>query len=492
MLKTLIYIYLFLIYYVVAKPNVILLVVDDIGWSDTSINNPNNDIQTPYLKNLQESGVILYNHYTSPVCSPTRSSLMTGLFPFRMGMQHQETLMPGSNAHIPLEVQTLPEIMHDYDSHLIGKWHLGYSSTNYTPLGRGFNSHFGYYQGQIDYYNKTVYGGYDFWKNDEVFYQKNDTHSTFQFHYQIKNFLQSREKKEKPFFLYLSLQLIHVPITPSFNFCDNCNNIQEKLRYDYCCMIGDMEYLVETTIKSLNEHNLYDDTIVIFTTDNGGMVPFAKEEDGELIWPSSSGANFPLRGSKTNLFEGGVRATTFITGGINVFPHKSRNSTYNGITHAVDLASTILDISDHHKDNIDGHKLWDNLNQIHNITYRDRRNNVPINIIYLGKSYSAIRFGKYKLIMGSAVLWDGTDGYWSSDNCVIPPEHLEDHYLFNLEDDPYEQNELILRDHINIYLTGRNLIKNYVKDNYREPQINFPNPYSLPFIHNGTWKPYKD
>ena len=102
------------------------------GWADTSlqpdVTNP--DIPTPNLKGLMNSGVRLGSYYTQTVCSPTRSSLMTGRFPFRMGMQHMTTIDPASTAHLPLDTPTLPEMLKaqsNYETHMIGKWHLGYA-----------------------------------------------------------------------------------------------------------------------------------------------------------------------------------------------------------------------------------------------------------------------------------------------------------------------------------------------------------------------------
>lgn len=142
--------------------HVFLIILDDVGYADTTVTSSSKVVgwSTPNMeRQARTDGVLLSNYYTQTVCSPSRSSFLTGKFPFNTGMQHEATIMPGSHAHLPLEVPTLAELLKNslnYETHAIGKWHLGYASAEYTPTGRGFDSFFGYLQGQIDYWNKSV------------------------------------------------------------------------------------------------------------------------------------------------------------------------------------------------------------------------------------------------------------------------------------------------------------------------------------------------
>lgn len=121
------------------KPNIVIYVMDDVGWSDVSVHNATNDIQTPFLDSLSKDGITLDQYYTQPVCSPSRACLMQGRYAWKTGMQHYETIMPASVAKLNSE-PTLAEVLRaaNYSTQMVGKWHLGYDSWKATPTGRGF------------------------------------------------------------------------------------------------------------------------------------------------------------------------------------------------------------------------------------------------------------------------------------------------------------------------------------------------------------------
>merc|ERR1719410_2958703 len=155
------------------KPHVLLLLVDDLGWTDISAHNA--EYQTKNIDNLISTGIELSNYHVHLVCSPTRSALMTGQFSFKLGLQAINTIGMGQTKHIPFEAPTIAELLKKagYQTHMLGKWHLGYASFNMTPTARGFDSHYGYFQGAEDYYTREIGGGYDFWRDRNV--EKNAT-----------------------------------------------------------------------------------------------------------------------------------------------------------------------------------------------------------------------------------------------------------------------------------------------------------------------------
>ena len=155
----------------------LIVLADDFGWADHTLHDLGGDIPTPNLRALRDQGVLFDNLYVQPVCSPTRSALMTARFPFRDGMQHMSTIAPWSTAAIPLDTPTIAEMVTEqagYEAHAIGKWHQGFASWRNVPVGRGFLTHTGYMQGQTDYWNHTFgvvnaffdigAAGLDFWK----------------------------------------------------------------------------------------------------------------------------------------------------------------------------------------------------------------------------------------------------------------------------------------------------------------------------------------
>ncbi|GFT08316.1 arylsulfatase B [Trichonephila clavipes] len=137
------------------KPNIILLVADDLGFNDVGVHG-STQIPTPNLNALAQNGVLLNNYYVCPVCSPSRGALMTGLYPIHTGLQRGP--IPSSQPYgLPLKHIIMPQWFKklNYATHAIGKWHLGFFRKEYTPVYRGFDSHYGYWGGKEDYYDHT-------------------------------------------------------------------------------------------------------------------------------------------------------------------------------------------------------------------------------------------------------------------------------------------------------------------------------------------------
>ncbi|XP_023287942.1 arylsulfatase B [Orussus abietinus] len=148
------------------QPHIVVIIADDLGWNDVGFHG-SNQIPTPNIDALAYYGVILNRHYVLPTCTPSRTAFLTGRYPIRAGMQGYP-LKAGEPRGIPLDTVLLPEHLRrmGYSTHLVGKWHVGYFSENYTPARRGFDDFRGYYNGYIQYFNYTITQqnrtGYDF------------------------------------------------------------------------------------------------------------------------------------------------------------------------------------------------------------------------------------------------------------------------------------------------------------------------------------------
>jgi len=461
-------------------------------------------------------------------------------------MQHKTTLIPGSEAAIPLTTPTLPELLGDvfnYESHMVGKWHLGYSRWKNTPTGRGFKSHLGYFQAQVDYYNKTfslalsqlkTATGLDYWDGNVSVGEK------FKGNYSVNQYLDrfeaivhdyadrhptAQDQAAEPLFIYMAHQTVHIPLESRVGTEERCAAINGSVwRKMYCSMLVELDDAIGAQKALYQSKGLWDNTLLLLTTDNGGMVDWADHdhEGGQPLWPSSAGSNWPLRGSKTTLFQGGVRGTALINGG--VIPSTSRGTVFGELMHAVDLPAIALRAAGERSANVVGSPamdglggLWDRI--IHGAAgVPELRTDVPINVVDAdnGFGYSAIRFifntTDYKLIVGNGTLglspicYTGIDlkcvdmgGYFPFPIGIAVPEpppapSSPDNkvLLFDLSSDEAERNDLStsLPDVVG---HGMALLKGYaLSGSYQEPQGNIMHPRSLPLLHHGTWAPFLD
>ena len=230
-----------------APPNILLMVVDDLGMADISLHGAEYD--TPNIDALFTGGVELTNYYVQPTCSPTRSSIMTGMYSWKTGLQFRGTISPATTEHIPFEMPTMAELLSKagYATHALGKWHLGYASHNMTPTGRGFDSHFGYYQGQETYYTHhfwfedLVAEGFDFWLDGDVHWDAVDRYSTQLYVQRIESLLSAHQNQTQPMFMYMAFQTVHIPVLNFDGTPENppvayaqCASLNRLGRQTYC------------------------------------------------------------------------------------------------------------------------------------------------------------------------------------------------------------------------------------------------------------------
>eukprot|EP01064_Diplonema_japonicum_P011613 TRINITY_DN1900_c4_g1_i1.p1 TRINITY_DN1900_c4_g1~~TRINITY_DN1900_c4_g1_i1.p1 ORF type:complete len:487 (+),score=130.85 TRINITY_DN1900_c4_g1_i1:62-1522(+) len=473
------------------QPHVLMLVVDDLGWADVGYNG--GDMPSPSIDKLAEEGIKLGRYYMQPVCSPTRSAFMTGRYPFTTGLQHMDTIVPGSTAGIPQDVPTLPEHLRKagYSTYMIGKWHIGYSKWEQTPTERGFDHYTGYMQGMGDYYGHNMsianLNGYDFW-NGKTPDAPVGVYSVDAFMQTADKYLADISKSGTPSFMYFAHQNMHVPLQyPPVNSTE-CENKSPEGRRAYCNMMYAVDTAIGRLVDMYKQNNLWDDTLMILTTDNGAMVDFAMAQKTGRLY--SSGSNWPLRAGKTTLFDGGVRAIGFVQGGVNVIPSSVRGTTFTGLIHAADWLPTILDSAGVVPlPAVDGVSQWSALVKGGN----ESRTEVPINIYGAGTEFTAHILGEWKLIVKPNISQtDYYDGYWTvSPYTYLPPPSMAEEYLFNLIDDPTEQHNVVVQ-HPDKVAQIKERIAFYVNRSYVEPQPNMYHPAGNPDNNGGYWAPFRE
>ncbi|GIY78947.1 arylsulfatase B [Caerostris darwini] len=270
----------------IQQPHIVFMIVDDLGWSDVSFHG-SKQIPTPNIDAIARDGIILNNYYVAPTCSPSRGSLMTGKYPLRLGFQH-EVIVANSPWGLPLEEKILPQYMKslNYVTRGVGKWHLGFFKEEYLPMKRGFDSFFGYWNGVEDYFthfsDTTDMSGLDLHDGYENIWDFNGTYGTELFTTKAKEVIY-KHNPNKPLFLYIGQQAPHTgnfakPLQVPDKYVKPLIGIPDE------GMVSALDHSVGEIFDALEKSKMLDNTIFVFTTDNGGAV---EGTDG------SFGSNFP-------------------------------------------------------------------------------------------------------------------------------------------------------------------------------------------------------
>ena len=456
-----------------AKRNVLLIVADDLGYNELGFMNTSRGLHTPHLDFLASQGVALRNYYVQPICSPTRSSLMTGRYPLRIGTQ-ANVIYWDTPWSIALNQTFLPQYLQrvesDYATALFGKWHLGAHADRFAPWNRGFDEHVGYLQGcgggwthissccqagprptEDDGFicgaqHPKDFRGYDWFADrGQPDLSANGTRSAEIIRANAVRFLKATASSGKPFFLYLPFQNIHGPYDAPAIWKALYQNQSTRFTDDEMVMYGylsEMDDVVGTIYRTLVNLDLYDDTLIVFTSDNGA--PNAKQVRDR---------NWPLRGFKTQLWEGGTKVPAFLSGG--VVPAARRGTVSKALLHVTDMLPTILSAVFHDDppelpDSVDGIDFWEDVI----VKGGDSsRNEMVYNINPLcesgqaGVPKAAIRVGMHKLMVYCYEVAGRAGG--NKTGPVAPRDGLfkwpfgnKTTVLFDLESDPSETTDI--------------------------------------------------
>jgi len=279
----------------VKKPNILVIVADDLGYGETSMQEFTREIPTPNIDALAKSGVRFTSGYVSgPYCSPTRAALMTGRYQQRFGHEFNPGPAEASspNFGLSLEEKTLGDRLKaaGYRTSWIGKSHLGYLP-QYHPLKRGFDEYFGFLGGAHDYLDAAGDAHNPILRGTQPV--NNIGYTTDAFGAEAVNFIDKHTAE--PWLCYLAFNAVHAPLESTEKYLSRFSNIDEKKRQTFAAMLSAMDDAVGAVLAKVKETGQEDNTLVFFISDNGG--PTRQTTSG----------NGPLRGFKAQTWEGGIR-----------------------------------------------------------------------------------------------------------------------------------------------------------------------------------------
>ena len=471
------------------KPNILMFVIDDLGWNDTSYRG--SDIPTPAIDKFAKEGIRLQQYYVQRVCSPTRSAIMAGRYPYHMGLA-RIVISDGHPVGMPLNQTTIANELKrgGYSTHCVGKWDLGMHKWEYTPTYRGFDSFYGYYNAAEDYFNHSVTRGkesaLDFRNNTKPAMDKKGVYSTNIFTEAVEQAIEGHNSNKGPFFIYAAYQSVHAPLEVPQKYLRECQHIPYENRRTFCGMLRAADEGIANITMMLQEKNLLDDTIIIFTTDNGGQT-------------CQGSNNWPLRGNKDTVFEGGVRGTGFVWG--SKLPKLNYDN--HQLIHVTDWLPTIVEgiaglELDKVKWKLDGYNVWQAI--IGNEESPRKEILIDLNPPYPGFiGQAAMRIGNWKLIIGEPNCSFGRvhvgdccpDGWVHLNGSIeVPPTTPSLTWLFNITADPNERNN-VASQYPEVVKQLKERIEYYNSTHIEQldPPID---PRSNPSNFGGVWTPWMD
>ncbi|XP_072018407.1 arylsulfatase B-like [Amphiura filiformis] len=416
-------------------PHIILILADDLGYNDVGYTATGGSAFetkptfTPNIDDLAADGVKLGKYYVQPQCSPTRSQLLTGRYQIRTGLHHN-VIDESRPFCLPLAEVTMADKLREagYKTHLVGKWHLGFYAPECTPTYRGFDSFLGFYGEAIEYYSHDHTYTYvndnvnppvninitacDFRDGTSVACGANydgeykDQYATDIYTKTATDIITSHatDNPNTPMFLFVSMQSPHAPLeVPQRyrkNFKDIITDENMKNRKIVAGMISSLDESVGLIVDSLKDNGLYDNSVIVFSSDNGA--------------PTRYGNNWPLRGGKNSLFEGGIRAVGFVNSPL--LPAAVKSTTSNALIHVSDWFPTFVNLAEGNLNglagDLDGFDAWNVIENpdfdwnrteiLHNIDPKTLLRGVTTdNSIFDTSIQAAFRKGSWKILTGN-------------------------------------------------------------------------------------------
>lgn len=373
------------------RPNIVVFLSDDMGWEQPGF-TAGKEVPTPHIDSIARDGVKLTQFYVQPVCTPTRGCMMTGRYPWKTGTETR----PTANATWGMlkDERTIAQALRDagYSTWICGKWHLGEWQTAHLPTSRGFDHHYGHYSAAIDSFSHTRGGVLDWHRNREPVIESG--YSTFLLADEAVRLIRNQDPA-KPFYLYMPFNAVHGPHMAPPEYVRKYEHLGRHAAQR--AQLECMDVAIGRVLKAIAEKGIANDTLVMFTNDNGGP---------------AGAPNGPYRNGKSAHHEGGIRVPAAIR-----YPGKIRaGSVSNALLHVTDLFPTFCNLAGAGARKglpLDGHDAWAAISA----GAASPRTEIV-------SSRDVIRMGDWKLIEKDASYYN-----WG-------PEPLQ---LYNIADDPREE-----------------------------------------------------
>ncbi len=427
------------------RPNVLVIIADDMGWGDIGYNNPGK-VYTPNLDQLAKSGTLFTQHYTMPQCTPTRIALFTGRYPGRFGTNG---LQATNQKVFPKGIPTLASMFREegYRTHICGKWHMGSDSIN-GPNHYGFDESYGSLAGAVGMYDHRYRpGNYEqaWHRNHQPIAGNEDgVHATDLIMQEVQRIIQ--KKSSDPFFIMATFHAPHTPLDERGQFVNYPTQLdslqtdrwlnEDRIRWFndpegkiqkepdpekrlFLAVVNHLDYAIGEIVQTLEENAIRKNTIILFSSDNGPQVNWSGNAYPDDLHLTNFNQSIPMKGSKLDVWEGGIHVPGFIN-----WPGKVPIQESNEVVHIIDWFPTLANLIGHSKTHsyaLDGIDLGPVLLKNQSLEPRD--------LYWIWNSRTnrwALRYEDWKIVNYG----------------IDQPQQPEDWQLYNLSLDPSEESDV--------------------------------------------------
>ena len=403
------------------RPNIIFIMADDLGWADVAFHGGN--APTPHLDRLAREGLELAQHYVAPVCSPTRTGLMTGRCWSRFGVTS-----PQNERALPWSTVTLPRVLQaaGYTTALTGKWHLG-SLPAQGPNHFGFDHSYGSLAGGVSPYGHRYKKGafVETWHRNEKLIVETG-HVTDLITNEATRWIEAQGPA--PFFLYVPFTAVHLPIKEPTEWVARVPaGVRGDVGRHYAASVMHLDDAVGRIMAVLEKTGRRQNTLVVFTSDNGGSTVENNDPsypDDECPSGKLTGNNQPWRGKKGDLYEGGTRVPTIVS-----WPGRAKPGKVSTPVHITDWVPTLAALTNYRAA---GDLKWDGASLLPLLTAHTALPDRPLYGVAPGWHARSLRFGSWKLVVSaegsnaSIELFDlATDASEKNNLAALQPERVQ-------------------------------------------------------------------